>query len=164
MSVRILLSLLILATIDRFSTTAQQQDEDYWCSFCYLGGVSIESYNYTTKVDNVEDVAVHSNICARVDNSSSLYNTTCYTVEAFGSATMDCSCTPIVPSPPTAPQQPFTTAPFTPSVFVVTPFTPSAFTPPPFTAPPVPPSTGMRAIIGYSVAGAVFLATASCFA
>jgi hypothetical protein len=157
MFIRFPLNLLILvAILDRFFIAAQQQDSDYWCSMCAGPGVAIESYNYTPSPTQevpffVEDansthIMVYTNICHGVDDLSFVFNSTCYELrEDSGLAQLDCTCNRIqVSAPPSLPptaapqQQPFTVS--------------------------LPPSAGAGAIVGYSIAGLVFWATASSLA
>ena len=152
MFLRVLLNLLILLA---FSTDAQQQQNDH-CSICGAG-VSIDSYNYTTQFHNVEenttrDVLINGYTCSKVEQdatSGSFYNTTCYIIQEAAQATLDCNCGQF--EPPTAIQNP----PTAPS--------PQDLPTAPTTAPQAS-STAVGVILGYSIAGMVFAATASCLA
>ena len=146
----LVLNLLILLA---FSTAQQQNDQ---CSICGQG-VSIESYNYTTQFHNLDenttrDVLINGYTCSKVEqdaSSGSFYNATCYIIQEAAQATLDCNCGQF--EPPTAIQNP-PTAPSPPQDL------PTA----PTTAPPAS-STAVGAIVGYSIAGVVFVATtASC--
>ena len=152
MLLRVLLNLVILlAMTDIFSSTAGAQEQNDQCTICDQG-VSIESYNYTMEVHHLDDnttsdVLMLVYTCSKVEQdaiSGSLYNTTCYLSQEATQATVDCICAQLVA--PTAPQQQHSS--------------PTA----PSTAPPAS-STAVGTILGYSIAGVVFMATtASCLA
>jgi hypothetical protein len=133
-------------------STAQQPNDQ--CSICGAG-VSIESYNYTTQFHNLDDnttrdVLINGYTCFKVEKdatSGSFYNTTCYIIQQAAQTTLDCNCGQF--DPPTAIQNP----PTAPS-----PQDPSTA---PTTAPPATSTAAVGAFLGYSMAGVVFVATAS---
>ena len=149
MLLQVLLNLLILLA---FSTAQQPNDQ---CSICGEG-VSIESPYNTTKVQYVDEnttleVLIYAYTCSKVvsdASSGSSNNTTCYIFQEATQATLDCNCSQFI-LPPTALENP----PTAPS-----PQDPSTA---PTTAPRATSAAAVRAILGYSMAGVVFVATAS---
>jgi hypothetical protein len=152
MFLRVLLNLLILLAL---STDTQQQQNDQ-CTICGQG-VSIESPYNTTQVQYIDEnttlvLLIYAYTCSKVAqdaSSGSSNNATCYIFQEAAQATLDCNCSQFV-LPPTALENPPTAPPPPQDLLPTAP-----------TTAPLASSTAVGAILGYGIAGVVFVAIAS---